>query len=87
MRLPISGLPVGTRALLPVGIATHRRSLAFLAVCSSRRAGVGVADMARLMARREKAVDLEPTDVGAVLAPYDYEGEPADSWLELVASV
>jgi hypothetical protein len=43
--------------------------------------------MARLMARREKAVDLEPTDVGAVLAPYDYEGEPADSWLELVASV
>ncbi len=43
--------------------------------------------MARLMARREQAADLEPTDVGAVLAPYDYEGEPADSWLELVASV
>jgi hypothetical protein len=41
--------------------------------------------MGRRRAKRN-TVELDMTDVAAVLEPYDYEGEPADSWLELVAA-
>jgi len=39
------------------------------------------------MARRKKVVvELEMTDIASVLEPYDYDDEPADSWLELVVA-
>ena len=43
--------------------------------------------MGRLLARREKPVALEMTDVVRVLEPYLYEDDPAASWVDLVLAV